>query len=68
VKRSGRDEPRWVIIHMCVETTQRLSLYKYPISCFSYYLLCFFFNKIGEQEQILLGDGGGVWNKRKLKK
>jgi hypothetical protein len=39
-----------------VETTQRISPYSYPclklakMPCFSYYLLCFFFNKIGEQE------------------
>jgi hypothetical protein len=39
-----------------METTQRLSLYRYPYlklaktPCFSYYPLCFFFNKIREQE------------------
>jgi hypothetical protein len=26
VKRSGRDEPVWVVIHMCMEATQRLYL------------------------------------------
>jgi hypothetical protein len=29
VKRSGRDEPTWVIIHMCMEATLGLSLYSY---------------------------------------
>jgi hypothetical protein len=29
VKRSGRDEPMWVVIHKCMETTQRISLYSY---------------------------------------
>jgi hypothetical protein len=56
VKRSGRDEPMWVVIHMCMETTQGISLYSYPYlklaktPCFIYYLKCFFFYKISEQE------------------
>jgi hypothetical protein len=41
VKRSGRDEPMWVVIHLCMEAILGISLY-----C----LLCFLFNKIGEQE------------------
>jgi hypothetical protein len=63
VKRSGRDEPMWVVIHKCMETTQRISLYSYlylklaKTPCFSYYHLCFFFNKIGEQE----GRIGSAW-------
>jgi hypothetical protein len=56
VKKSGRVEPIWAVIHIGMATTQRISLYSYlylkptKTSCFSYYLLCFFFNKIGEQE------------------
>jgi hypothetical protein len=56
VKKSGRDEPMWIAIHMCMEVMLGISLhsYLYPklakILCFSYYLLCFFFNKIGEKE------------------
>jgi hypothetical protein len=50
MKRSGRDEPTWVAIYMHMEGTLGTSLY-------SYYLLCFLFNKIGEQE-----DGtGSAW-------
>jgi hypothetical protein len=55
VKRSGRDKPMWVAIHMCMETL-RISLYIYlylkltKTLYLSYYLLCFLFNKIGEQE------------------
>jgi hypothetical protein len=56
VKRSGRDEPMWVGIHLCMETTLGISLCTYlylklakPL-CLPYYLLCFLFNKIGEQE------------------
>jgi hypothetical protein len=55
VRRSGRDEPIWVVIHMCMEATQEISLYSYlylelaKMAYFSY-LLCFFFYKIGEQE------------------
>jgi hypothetical protein len=29
VKRSGRDEPMWVAIHMCMEATPGISLYSY---------------------------------------
>jgi hypothetical protein len=55
VKRSGRDEPIRVAIHLCMETMLGISLYSYPYFklaktlCLSYYLLCFLFNKI-EQE------------------
>jgi hypothetical protein len=29
VKRSGRDEPMWIVIHMCMEATLGISLYSY---------------------------------------
>jgi hypothetical protein len=29
MKRSGRDEPIWVVIHMCMETTLGFCLYSY---------------------------------------
>jgi hypothetical protein len=56
VKRTDRDEPTGVVTHICLGTAQEspsiaylyLKLTKTP--CFSYYLLCFFFFKIGEQE------------------
>jgi hypothetical protein len=54
VKRSGRGEPIWVVIQMCMEAMLGISLYRYPylepakMPCFSYYLLCFFFNNIEE--------------------
>jgi hypothetical protein len=63
VKSSGRDEPMWVAIHMYMETMLGISLYSYhylklaKLPCFSYYLLCFFFNKIREQEG---GTGSGL--------
>jgi hypothetical protein len=56
VKRSGTDEAIRVIIHMCVEAILGISLYSYlylklaKTLCLSHYLLCFLFNKIGEQE------------------
>jgi hypothetical protein len=56
VKRVGKDEPKWVVIHMCVEAMLGISLYSYlylklaKMLCLSYYLLCFLFNKIREQE------------------
>jgi hypothetical protein len=56
VKRSGRDEPMWVATHKCMEAMLGISLYRYlylkltKTLCLSYYLLCFLFNKIREQE------------------
>jgi hypothetical protein len=29
VKRYNRDKPIWVVIHICMETTQGISLYSY---------------------------------------
>jgi hypothetical protein len=46
-----------------MEAAQGIFLYGYPYlrlaktPCLSYYLLCFFFNKIGEQE----GGTGSAW-------
>jgi hypothetical protein len=46
-KKSGRDEPFWVIIYKCMGATLGLSLYSYlylklaKMPCFSYYLLLF---------------------------
>jgi hypothetical protein len=56
VKRSGRDEPMWVVILMCMVTILGISLYSYlylkvaKMVHLSYYLLCFLFNKVGDQE------------------
>jgi hypothetical protein len=55
VKRSGRDEPMWVAIHTCMEAMLGISLYsclylKLAKTLCLYYLLCFLFNKIQEQE------------------
>jgi hypothetical protein len=63
VKRSGRHEPIWVVIHICMETTQGLSLYsylylelwKYHVFLIIFYV--FFFYKIREQE----GGTGSAW-------
>jgi hypothetical protein len=73
VKRSGRDEPVWVVIHKCMEAMIGICLYSYlylklaKILCLPYYLLCFLFNKIGEmsrtgsaQKQQCEGQVGGV--------
>jgi hypothetical protein len=62
VKRSGRDEPMWVVIHMSMEAMLGISLYSYPYLklaktlCVSYYCLCPLFNKIGEE-----GKTGHSW-------
>jgi hypothetical protein len=48
VKRSGRDESMWAVIHMCMETVQGISLYSYlhlklaKMLCFPFYLIYFF--------------------------
>jgi hypothetical protein len=63
VKGSGRNEPMWIAIYMCMETTQGISLYSYlhlkvaKSLCFSFHLIWFFFQKIGEQE----GGTGCAW-------
>jgi hypothetical protein len=66
VKRYDRDEPIWVVIHMCIETTQGISPYSYlylklaKTPCFSYYLYVYFSTKSENRraEQVLPGDGG----------
>jgi hypothetical protein len=67
VKRSGRDEPMWVGIHKYTDATLGITLYGYlylklaKTLCLSYYLLCFLFNKIGEQG----GRTGSAWKWRR---
>jgi hypothetical protein len=62
VKRSGRNEPIWVVIHKCMEAMLGISLFSYPYLklaktlCLSYYCLYLLFNKIGEK-----GRTGSVW-------
>jgi hypothetical protein len=66
VKRIARFESIRFVIHICMETTQGNSLCRYlylklaKMLCFSFYLLWFFFYKIGEQEgRTGSGRGGG---------
>jgi hypothetical protein len=68
VKRSGRDEPIWVVKHMCMETTQGTSLYSYlhlklaKMPCFKKLSLMFSPQKKSENkmaEQVLPGSGRG---------
>jgi hypothetical protein len=54
VKRSGRDEPMWVAIHMCRETMLGISLYSYLYLKLA--KLSSVFNKIGEE-----GKTGSAW-------
>jgi bacteriorhodopsin len=55
VKRSGRDEPVGVVIHMCMEAMLGIFRYRYfglslaKMLCLSYYLVYYLFNKIGEE-------------------
>jgi hypothetical protein len=57
VKRSGRNEPMWVAIHMCKEAMLGISLYSYLY----YYLLCFLFNKFRKQEGRIGSAGKWRW-------
>jgi hypothetical protein len=63
VKRSGRDELIWAVIHMCMEAMLGISLYSYfylklaKALCLSYYLFSFLVNKIREE--------GGTGSSRK---
>jgi hypothetical protein len=68
VKRSGRDEPIWVVINICMATTLGISLYSYlylklaRMICLSYFLY-FLFNKIRVLEDRTASaqrQGGGV--------
>jgi hypothetical protein len=67
VKRSGRDKPIWIVIHVYVETAQGISLYSYlylklpKTPCSSYYLLCFSSIKPENNrvKQVLPGGGRG---------
>jgi hypothetical protein len=55
VKRSGRDEPMWIAIYICMAAKLGISLQSYPylklakMLCLSYYCLCLLFIKIGEE-------------------
>jgi hypothetical protein len=66
VKRSGRDESTWVVIHMYMEAMLGISLYSYPylklakMLCLSYYCLCVLFNKVGEEGKTGSASKGGV--------
>jgi hypothetical protein len=61
MKRSGRNEPIQVAIHMCMEAMLGISLYTNlylmltKIFCLSYFL----FNKIGEKDRT-----GSAWKRR----
>jgi hypothetical protein len=69
----------WVAIHKCMEARLGISMYSYlyhkvaKTICLSYYLLCFLFNKIGEEGGTSsawkqgIGGGRGVrgrWHKQ----
>jgi hypothetical protein len=69
VKRFGRDEPMWVAIHKCMKAMLGISHLYLKLAktvCFSYYLLCFLFNKIREEGGTGYAQkwGGGRWPKQ----
>jgi hypothetical protein len=71
VKRSGRDEPMWVVIHMCVEAMLGISLYSClylklaEMLSLSYYLLCFSSKKLeNKKAEHILPGREGWWGER----
>jgi hypothetical protein len=66
VKRSGRDEPIGVVIHLCMEAMLGISLYTHvylkltKMLCLSYYLNVFSSTKLEKRaEQVLPGSECG---------
>jgi hypothetical protein len=66
VKRSGRDEPMWVVIHMGMEAMLGISLYSYLYSsyqkCYVFLIIAYIFSstKLEKRaEQVLPGSEGG---------
>jgi hypothetical protein len=69
--RSGRDEPMWIVIHICMEATLGIFLYCYlylksaKMLCLSYYLLCFLFNKLEKRENRFCLDARRIRKKQR---
>jgi hypothetical protein len=67
VKKSGRDEPMWVAMHICMEATPGISLFSdlylnlAKMVCLSYYFYVFSSTKsdIKRAQQVLLGSRVG---------
>jgi hypothetical protein len=70
VKRSGRDKPIGIIIHMYMEAMLGISLYSYlylklaKTLCLSYYCLCLLFNKTGEKGRTDSAWKQGGWERK----
>jgi hypothetical protein len=65
MKRSGKDEPMWVVIHKCMEARPGISLYSYlyikPAKRYVFLIISYVFSstKLGKRgEQVLLGSKG----------
>jgi hypothetical protein len=60
VKRSGRDEPMWVAIHMCITIMLEIPLYSYlylklaKMICFSYYLSYILLTKLATRGSLAI--------------
>jgi hypothetical protein len=77
VKRSDRNEPMWIAIHLCMETMLGISLYSYPYlkeqKCYVFLIISYVFSSTileKRAEQVLPGSevGGeeqdGLWGER----
>jgi hypothetical protein len=72
MKWSGRDEPIWVVMHLCMEAKLGISLYSYlylklaKLLCLSYYRYIFSSTKLEKgAEQVLPGSEGVVGRGRR---
>jgi hypothetical protein len=74
VKRTGRNEPTGVAIHICMEISQGNSMYSYlylklaKTSSFSFNLSCFFLlqnQRTGEWHKSCGGGGWGTSGRRR---
>jgi hypothetical protein len=67
VKRAGRDEPMWVVIHKCMESTLGMFLYSYlylKLAKHYVFLISYIYSSTKLEnkrlEQVLPGSGKGV--------
>jgi hypothetical protein len=66
VNRSGRDEPIWAAIHMCMEAVLGISLYNYLylklVECYVFLIISYVFSSTKLEnkrvEQVLPGSSG----------
>jgi hypothetical protein len=70
VKRSGRDEKSWLLIHLYMEVMLGISLYSYPYlnyqKCFVFLITAYFYSskKLEKKAEEVLPEREGVGGER----